>query len=219
MELVITTEVPDAATHSFGEQPPRRKTFEWVTDVVSYDNLTEQRNQIAEQPRRHWFINWRWIDREARDKLLEIALRAKGRFDTFLFEDWDELDYACGLTDWSYTAAGGETTTQLQKTYFIGESEQWTEDKKKIQPGTIYAPTVKIDAVTKTEDVDFTLDDTTGLINWAGGAVGSLALGEVVTADYRFYFPVNLAVDDYEDLEHYINWWRTQPLHLIEDLS
>jgi uncharacterized protein (TIGR02217 family) len=214
INLVINDFVGDAAFAGFDEGNPLRKEFEFVTDVVQYDSGIEQRNQIMEQPRRRWEINWMMLDENARDKLIELYQRAKGRYNDFLYAD--RWDYACGFTDWSYTAAGGETTTQLGKTYYIGETEAWTEDKKKLQPSGEYAPTIRIDAVAKTEGVDFTLDDATGIINWAGGAVGALGAGEVVTADYQFYFRVRFENDVHIDLMRHARLWSAAPLAIVE---
>lgn len=219
INLVINDFVGDAAFTGFDEACPLKKHYEWQTDLVRYDNRKEQRNQILAQPVRHWFINWQIMDQAARNKLIELFQRAKGRYDTFLCEDSD--DYACALTDWSYTAAGGETEVQLQKTYYIGETEAWTEDKTKIQPGTIYAPTVKIDAAVKTEGVDYTLDDTTGIIDFSAGSGpnGPLGAGEVVTAAYYFYFEVRFHYDVHEDFMPLTDLWQAKNLHIVEVIT
>jgi uncharacterized protein (TIGR02217 family) len=198
---------------------PIRMQFQWDTDVVPLSGAkrTTQRNEVLAQPIRHWFINWDGLKQAGRDKFLEIFNRAHGRAITFLLLDRD--DYECSLTDWSYTAAGGETTTQLAKDYYGAEAETWDEDKKDIVPGATYAPTIKIDGVTKTEDTHFTLDDTTGIIDWSAGSApnGALSAGEVVTADYRFYFRVRFDFDAHTDLRFLPNLWRARGIHLVED--
>ena len=217
--LVINDFVGDAAFTGFNEQEPLNKDFEYVTDVVGYDSGKEQRNQIMEQPKRHWLINWPLMDLAARDKLIELYQRARGRYDDFLFAD--RWDFECGLADWSETALGGETTTQLGKTYYIGETEEWTEDKTKIQPSAKFPPVVKIDAVTVVEGVDFTLDDATGIIDWtAGGAPhGALGAGDVVTANYYFYFKVRFANDIHTDLMRNARLWSAAPLAIVEVIT
>jgi uncharacterized protein (TIGR02217 family) len=214
INLVINDFVGDAAFAGFDEANPLHKEFEFVTDQVGYDSGKEQRNQIMTQPKRRWQINWTLLDLAARDKLLELYQRAKGRYEDFLYAD--RWDFETALTDWSYTAAGGETTTQLQKTYYIGETEAWTEDKTKIQPSTEFAPVIKIDAVTKTEGVDFTLDDTTGIIDWSAGAVGALVAGEVVTANFYFYFKVRFENDIHIDTMREARLWSAAPLAIVE---
>jgi uncharacterized protein (TIGR02217 family) len=188
----------------YGLTLPVRKEFTWATDVISY-GLTEQRNQLWSRPRRLWHINYAGLKTAARDKLDELFGRAAGRYR--LFNILDRHDYACGLTDWSYTAAGGETTVQLAKDYYGSETETWQENKIAIVPGTTYAPTVKLDAATFTEGTEYTLDDTTGIIDFASGSApnGALSAGEVVTADYRFFFKVRFLSDTHLD-----NLIRTQ---------
>jgi len=219
MNIVINDFVGDVAYGSFGEQAPLQKSFNWFTDVVTFDNRQEQRNQTSEYPIRTWNINWQWLDEAARDKVIELFQRAKGRYNFFLYEDYS--DVLCTVDDWDFTAVGGESTTQLQKTYYKGETEEWSENKTKIQPSAKYTPTVYIDDVEKTEGTHYTLDDTTGIINWAGGSspVGTLGAGEVVTADYKFYFKVRFSSDSHNDIEHQKDYWRTEGLVLVEDIS
>jgi uncharacterized protein (TIGR02217 family) len=172
---------------------------EWFTDVVDYDTGKEQSNQVWERPKRHWILPYNAMLRAYRDKLLELHSRAKGKHTVFLFED--PYDFMCALTECSITAVGGETTTQLIKSYYPGEAETWDENMTRIQPGDIFPPVVKIDAATKTEDTHFTLDDDTGIIDWTGGGSpnGALGAGEVVTANYYFYRPVKFDTDSYEE--------------------
>jgi uncharacterized protein (TIGR02217 family) len=185
-----------------GPQAPRKRGFRWATERVRYYNGQVQSNQLLDRPIRFWSMPWEWLTTTSRSKMIELFNRASGMTRTFLLKDW--IDYLCTLTDWSFTAVGGETTTQLGKSYYVGETETWTEDKTRIVPSTIYAPTVKIDAAVKTEGTHFTLDDSTGIINWAAGTSpnGALTIGQVVTADYQFYFPVQFDFDEMVESEH-----------------
>lgn len=207
---------------SHGHHLPAHRRFQWQTDIVSLAGTRRQsqRNQILEQPIRHWFINWQGLLLEEQERFLEIFNRAKGAYDTFLLLDTDPGgDYKCVLTDWSYTAIGGETTTQLGKTYYIGQAESWTEDKKDIVPGVMYAPMVKINGTTKTEGTHFTLNDTTGIIDWTAGSApnGALTAGQIVTADYQFYFRVRFALDNYDQVRNVPRYWEIMGLELVED--
>ena len=130
--IVINDFVGDAAFAGFDETEPLRKEFEFVTDVVGYDSGKEQRNQIMTQPKRHWFLNWQLIDLVGRDKVLELYQRSRGRYGEFLLSD--RWDFECSLTDWSFTAAGGETTTQLQKSYYNGEQKSGRKPKPASSP-------------------------------------------------------------------------------------
>ncbi|MHA2377189.1 MAG: DUF2460 domain-containing protein [Candidatus Thorarchaeota archaeon] len=214
IDVVINDLVGDAAYGTFGVQGPRRKTFDWRTDVVTFDSGVEQRNQIMSRPLRHFFLNWHYMDLAARNKLVELVNRAKGRYETFKYKD--NLDFACTVAECSVTAAGGETTTQLVKEYYQGETESWTENKTLIVANS---QTVWIDAAEKTEGQEYTLNDNTGVIDWTGGAApnGALVLGEVVTALYEFYFLVRFIEDEHLDVEHYQDFWGSE-VHLIEVL-
>ena len=213
MELVLNDFVGDAAYIGFDQANPERTDFQWKTDIARFDNAKEQRNQILEQPVRSWRINWPFLDLAARDKLIEIFQRAKGMFDTFLWAD--RTDFETSLTDWSHVLSTGDATTQLQKTYYIGETEAWTEDKKNIQPSAKFAPIIKVDAATKTEGVDFTLDDTTGVITWTGFSPTD---GEVLTANYYFYFRVRFDFDAHEDIKSEATFYESV-FEIVEVIS
>ncbi len=189
---------------------------EWNTDLVDYDTGTEQRNQLWERPKRHWVLPYRILIAANRDKLLELTSRAHGMFRVFLFED--PYDFACSLAECNITAAGGETTTQLIKTYYPAEVGEWTENKTRIQPSGIFPPVVKIDAATKTEGTHFTLDDDTGIIDWTGGSVpnGALGAGEVVTANYQFYYPVRFDQDTYKETTIHTDTFKLKAIPIVE---
>jgi len=213
MNLVINDFVGDAAYGSFGEQAPLIKSFNWLTDLVSFDSGKEQRNQILEQPIREWPINWQWMDEDARDKLIELFQRTKGRYATFLYKD--EEDYACTVADCSITAIAAQTDFQLIKTYYPGETEEWSENRKDIAPSAVFQPLVFLDDVYQTEGVDYTLDDTTGIVIF-GAAPGA---GVIFTAAYQFYFRVRFEDDIHTDIEHQKGYWSYENLKLVEVLS
>lgn len=189
---------------------------EWSTDIVAYDTGKEQRNQIWERPKRHWVLPYNALITAYRDKLIELCSRAKGMYNVFLFED--PYDYECALTECIVTAVGGETTTQLIKTYYPNETEKWDENKTRIQPSGIFAPIVKIDAAVKTEGTHFTLDDDTGIIDWTGGGSpnGALGAGEVVTANYQFYYPVRKEEDEYNETTIASGAWNMGDIPIVE---
>jgi len=169
----------------------------WKTDVVDYDTGKEQANQVWSRPKRFWTLPYNVMLRKYRDKLIELFDRAHGGYNIFLFED--PYDYECALTECSITAIAAQTEFQLIKTYYGSESETWDENKTRIQPGSIFPPIVKVDNVEKTEDVDYTLDDDTGIVTF-GAAPGAEA---VITANYRFYYPVRFNTDEYEETTIY----------------
>jgi len=83
---------------------------------------------------------------------------------------------------------------QLYKTYYSGTSYSWNEPKKDIKPDVC---TVTVGGVTKTEGVDYTLDDTEGIIKFASGYVPSA--GVTIGATYDFYYRVRFVSDTLED--------------------
>ena len=186
---------------------------QWATDLVSFDSGREQRNQLWEQPIRHWTLTYDVLAAVPRNLLAELFRRAKGRYTVFLFEDPN--DYECGLTECSITAIAAQVNFQLIKTYYGASAQTWNENKTRIQPSTEYAPIIKVDAVAKTEGVDFTLNDDTGIITF-GAAPG---VGKVITADYRFYYPVRFDLDVYDETTLVQDLWSMGGIPLIEVLE
>lgn len=183
---------------------------EWHTDVVPYDTGKEQRNQTWERPKRHWVLPYNAIITIYRNKLKELCSRSKGMYNIFLFED--PYDYECALTECSITAIAAQVAFQLIKTYYYAETEKWDEKKTRIQPSSIFLPVIKVDGVTKTEGVDYDLDDDTGIITF-GVAPG---VGKVITANYQFYYPVRFDKDAYEESTLSSGVWSMGDLPIIE---
>jgi len=200
---------------TYGRQYPAKRRFQWATDVKSKGRKS-QRNQRWSQPRRHWFINYQALKIAERDRLLEIFSRAAGQYRTFkILEFGQDGDFECALTECSITAIAAQVEFQLIKTYYDGETEEWDEDKKKIVPSGIFPPVIKVDGVTKVEDTDFTLDDETGIVDFTlMGAPGAAA---VITANYRYYFSIRFADDDYDDIRNIPDHWTYNGIHLLED--
>ena len=146
--------------------------------------------------------------------MLEIFNRAAGQYRTFnLLESGFDGDFECSLSECSITAIADQVDFQLIKTYYTGETEQWDEDKKKIVPGSTFPPVIKVDNIEKTEGVDYTLDDDTGIVTF-GAAPG---VGKVITANYQFYFQARFAVDKYEDNRNIPDYYSCEGLHIVED--
>lgn len=211
MEIEIVSYV----NSGLGRQYPARRDFQWATDVVhmSGSKRTSQRNQLFAQPVRHYYINYQALTETEKNRLLELFNRAHAQYGTLLIKD-DE-DYTCTLADCSITAVADQVEFQLVKTYYNGETEEWTEDKKKIMSSGTFPPVVKVDGVTKTEGVDFTLDDTTGIVDFT--LMGAPGAGAVITANYQFYYQVRFTFDTYIDKRDIPNYWQYEGIHLVED--
>jgi uncharacterized protein (TIGR02217 family) len=208
--------VEAAAFDGFGQAAPIRKQREWKTEVVPFDNQTEQTQQIWDEPRRHFYINWSLLDLAGRNKVIEIFDAARGRFDTILWLDDDE--YQCSGEQ---IATDGTTLAyQLQCTYYPGESYEWTETKKDIVAGDIYAPVVTHNVDGPQTEVaaapganEFTLDDTTGILTWSAG--NALPAG-ILTVSFQYYFRVRFAEDTYESIQQYAQLYSQSELHVYE---
>jgi len=213
---MIDIEIIGHINAAFGRCYPAEKYERWSTDVVSVGR-TSQRNQMFSQPQRSWVINYEALDSGERDALLELFRRAHGALRTFKIADDD--DYHCSVAECSITAAAGDTTTQLIKSYYPSETETWNEDRTCIRPSGVYSPSIYIDGAAKTEDTHFTLDDDTGIIDWSGGGApnGAMAGGEVITADYQFYFQVRFDIDTYTDIRNVPDYWQYNGIRLVED--
>jgi len=216
MNLVLS----DFVNPDYGQKYPVEMVFEWCTDIVPL-GLKEQANEVWPQPKRHWFVDWAAIKTGPRAKLNEIFNRARGRANTFLWKDTD--DYLC--TAEQIATDGTAAAYQLCKTYHTGETEKWTEDKKDIVPGGVFAPIVthSIDGaqteVAANPGADqFTLDDTTGIMTWATGNKPSAG---VLTVTFQFYFRVRWTFDKFTDSQFAPGLWRMkeQGPHIVEVIS
>jgi uncharacterized protein (TIGR02217 family) len=216
LPLIINSFVGDAAFAGFDEALPLIKEFEWLTDVVQYGAWSEQRNQISTRPRRHWFINWSYMDKAARDKLIELAHAGRGRWETFLLTDSDEFQ----ATTITINTDGTLLNYQLKDTYYSGETYTWDEDKKDIVPGGTFAPVVthNIDGA-QTEVAaapganEYTLDDTTGIMSWSAGNAPSAG---VLTCTFQYYFRVRFTSDAHRDTMFETDLYRNPSIHVVE---
>lgn len=100
---------------------------------------------------------------------------------------------------------------QLYKTYYNGEDYEFSEAKKDIQPDQI---TVKVNSVTKTEGVDYTLTDTEGVIMFDTGSTPTA--GQTIEATFSFYYRVRFSGDFIEDDNIYMEIYNLQTIILVE---
>lgn len=82
----------------FEQSGPLKKRYRWFTEVARFDSGVEQRNQVMSRPVRSWDMNWAILDATERDNLIELFQRAKGKYDTFLYEDSDDYEATCAFT-------------------------------------------------------------------------------------------------------------------------
>jgi len=215
MSLISTTPLTDLIT--FDQADPTRKRLVWRTDISSYDSGKEQRNQVWSSPLRVWTLNYSMLPKANRDEIIEYFQKAHGRLGEFLHKDSD--DYLC--TGEQITTDGVSATYQLCKTYYVGETGAWTEDKKDIVPGDIYQPVVTHSVDGAQTEMDsppvgankYSLDDTTGIMEWEAGNEPSAG---ILTCTYQFYFRVRFVDDNYLDVMMYPGVYSKETLDIIE---
>jgi len=100
---------------------------------------------------------------------------------------------------------------QLFKTYYSETPYSWNEPKQDIKPD---ACIVKVDGVTKTEGVDYTLSDTDGIIKFAAGYVPSASVA--IEATFDFYYRVRFLNDLLEDSNINYKFYEPEVLWLRE---
>lgn len=213
MNLVLNDVISAVAFTGFDEVHPLIKRFKWATNVVRYSNGQEQRNQHMSRPLREWDVNWDILDETTRNKLIEFHTRVRGAYDVFMYSDRD--DYTCSLAECSIVAIAAQVEFQLKKRYYYGETEFVDENKTRITPHSASTPVVvEVDSVTKTEGVDFTINDNTGILDFT--LMGAPGAGAVITASYNFYFPVRFQDDTLTDKHVYPSVYTYPKLGIIE---
>jgi uncharacterized protein (TIGR02217 family) len=174
----------DIALRSAGG-PQRR------TDIVALGSGHEERNARWAHSRRRYDAGYGVKTLEALSEVVAFFEERRGMLYGFRWRD--RLDHSSGAgTPHDQPIGFGDGTTaafQLVKTY-----------------GTIYAPyqrpvvkpvagsvRIAVDGVEKTEDADFTVDATTGMVTFLAGHVP--ASTEPVTAGFLFDVPVRFDTD------------------------
>jgi len=99
----------------------------------------------------------------------------------------------------------------LHKVYYEGEDYSWNEPKKDIKPDYC---TITVDDVEQTEDTDYTLTDTDGIIIFDSDHVP--ADDAVIEASFEFYYRVHFNTDSFGDSN--IDWihYSADTINLIE---
>jgi uncharacterized protein (TIGR02217 family) len=176
----------DVALRSAGG-PQRR------TDIVALGSGREERNARWAHSRRRYDAGYGVKTYEALSEVVAFFEERRGMLYGFRWRD--RLDHSSGASEVTATdeviGTGDGTTTafQLVKTY-----------------GSIHAPYqrpivkpvagsvgIAVDGVEKTEDTDFSVDTTTGIVTFLAGHIP--ASGEAVTAGFLFDVPVRFDTD------------------------
>lgn len=133
----------------------------WDTQVVNYPNGGSRRNERRSVPLGQWQLGNRNVDASTLDYLTGFLHAMRGRAHSFLYHDWN--DY---LADNEPLIIDGTATSQLMKTYGLGIND-WVREIRKPKATAV---TIEYDQgsgfTALTAGIDYTLDDTTGLITW-----------------------------------------------------
>ena len=157
---------------------------EYSTDIVVTQGGYEQRNSNWAQARARYNIA-HGIKTQAQLNTLIAFFRArKGRAYSFRFKDWTDYQ-AVGVS--LGTGNGGATEFQLVKHYLSGVTLETRTIRLPVS-GTV---SLFVDSVLQTEDTDFTLNYTSGLVTFSPAP----AMDTVITADFEFDVPVRFDTD------------------------
>lgn len=174
---------------------------QWNTMVQINDGGWEKRNQNWAQQRGKWDIsNGMKTPAEGRE-VIDFFNAVKGRLDGFRFRDWRDYTVTKALDNGLINEAGvgnGSATGQLQKRYSRGalsSVRQITRPRPTVAvPVLVYSNNVLL-----TAGVDYTLDDSTGVITWTGtsksvASVSKASNGVVVTNTAHNFSTGNVVV-------------------------
>ena len=174
------------------------------TEIVVLGSGREERNARWADSRRRF--NAGWGIKSLNDLYTVIAFFEERRGRLYGFRWRDPSDYKSSPPQTPITATDqligtGDATTatfQLVKTYGAGTTA-YVRSIAKPEAGSI---TVAVDGITKTQDVDFTIDTTTGLVSFLPGAIPDV--DQVITAGFNFDVPVRFDSDQLEiNLSHF----------------
>jgi uncharacterized protein (TIGR02217 family) len=189
---------PTAISRGASGGPERR------TEIVTLGSGHEERNQRWADSRRRYDAGYgvRGVD----DLYAVIAFfeERRGRLHAFRWKDWSDYKSCAPLATPSATdqvigvGSGSDDTFQLVKVYGASFAP-WTRTIIKPVTGTVK---VAVDGVEQVEGVDFTVNESSGMVTFQPGSVpGS---GTSVTAGFEFDVPARFDTDRLAvNLEHF----------------
>jgi uncharacterized protein (TIGR02217 family) len=164
------------------------------TDIVQLSSGHEQRNTRWADSRRSYNAGYGIVTLDDLDKVIAFFEQRRGQLYGFRWKDHADYKSCPPLTDIQAddqiiaTGDGVTASFQLQKTY--GETSSWTRIITKPVADTIKLAVAGID---KLENVDFQLDEQSGLITFEPGAIPDV--GDTITAGFEFDVPVRFDTD------------------------
>lgn len=176
-----------------GQGGPERRT-----DVVVLGSGHEERNARWADSRRSYNAGYGVRSLDDLNAVVAFFEERRGRLHGFRFRDpsdWKSCAPTSTPSPLDQSIGTGDGTTaafQLVKTY--GSSfAPWTRSIAKPVAGTVL---VAVAGVSKTLGSEFTVDTTTGLVNFSAGHIP--AVGAAITAGFEFDVPVRFDTDKLE---------------------
>lgn len=168
------------------------------TDVVTLGSGREERNTRWAHSRRRWDAGYGVKTLAALTAIVAFFEERRGRLYGFRWRD--RLDHSSTAPDTPISPIdqvlgsgdGTRDSFQLVKTYG-GAFSPYVRPITKPVPGSVR---VAVGGVEKSEDTDFTLETTSGIITFLPGHIPSA--GAAVTAGFLFDVPVRFDADDLE---------------------
>jgi uncharacterized protein (TIGR02217 family) len=164
------------------------------TTVFTLNSGFEQRNQDWADSRGEWDISYGFLEMENEEidetihTVLAFFYARRGALHSFRFKDWSDFELGTTVVPVTIgTGDGGSTTFQLFKTYEPG-SYEYARTLTKPVTGTLK---VYLDGTLKTETTHYTVDYTTGAIEF----LAAPGVDVVVAASCEFDFHVRFADD------------------------
>jgi uncharacterized protein (TIGR02217 family) len=163
------------------------------TDIVALGSGREERNARWAHSRRRYDAGYGVKTYDALSEVVAFFEERRGMLYGFRWRD--RLDHTSGAGEVTATdqviGAGDGTTATFQLVKIYGSIH--APYQRPIVKPVAGSVRVAVDGVEKTEDTDFTVDATTGIVTFVAGQVP--AEGEAVTAGFLFDVPVRFDTD------------------------
>lgn len=157
------------------------------TTILATSSGREQRNINWSRERLQWDFSYSVLDKITYKQLQEFFRARRGRAFGFRFKDWADYQWeneSIGVGD------GANDTFQMTRTYDSAGPLPYIRSVTKPLVTTVV---VTVNAITKTETTEYTIDYSTGIITFLAGNIP--AGGEIVRLTGEFDVAVRFVED------------------------
>jgi len=177
------------------------------TDIVTSYTGHEQRNINWDKAKASYTISLSNKTQTEIEEVIAFFYARRGRAIGFRFKDW--LDYQAKN---QYIGIGNNSTTeyQLVKIYKSGDVEY----KRTINKPVRDSVKIYLNDVLAEEDVDYTINYTTGIISFNTGSIPTE--NDLITADFEFDVPVRFDNDELNISTNDLNANTWSSIKLVE---